>query len=357
MEVAMADDQPEQGAEPDRYQWLEPGVFEVAPGVHRIPLPLPMDGLRAVNVYAIETTSGLVMIDSGWALDVAQEQLGTALKKLGYGFGDITRFLVTHIHRDHYTLAVTLRRLYGSKIALGIGEQPSMERTLTGRLDGPARQMVRWGAAPLMTQWAETFGASDSRQRDTYEEPDEWLDGTTTIELGDRTLTAVPTPGHTLGHVVFVDERAGVMFAGDHVLPHITPSIGFQPEPAKLPLGDYLDSLQLVKSYPDVRLLPAHGPVTASTHARVDELLAHHEERLAETLAAVRDGAGTAYEAARRLGWTRRHRRYDDLDLFNQTLAAGETAAHLDVLVLRGELSSSTVDDVVEYSLTPPEAS
>ena len=343
--------------EPDRYAWLEPGVFEVAPGVHRIPLPLPMDGLRAVNVYAIETGGGLVMIDSGWALEVAEQQLEKALGVLGYEFGDIQRFLVTHIHRDHYTLAVSLRRVFGTKIALGIGEQPSLERTLTGRLDGQARQMVRWGAAPLVTRWTEEVGERDARAADRYEEPDEWLDGRTTIELGDRTLSAVPTPGHTQGHVVFVDERAQVLFAGDHVLPHITPSIGFQPEPAKLPLGDYLDSLRLVRSYPDLRLLPAHGPVTASTHTRVDELLAHHEERLAETLAAVRDGAGTAYEAARRLGWTRRHRRYDDLDLFNQTLAAGETAAHLDVLVLRGELRSSTVDGVVEYAPSPRPAS
>lgn len=339
----------------DRHGWLDPGTFEVAPGVHRIPLPLPMDGLRAVNVYAIETTGGLVMIDSGWALDVAERQLEQALGAIGYEFGDIQRFLVTHIHRDHYTLAISLRKIYGSKVALGIGEQPSLERTLDGRLDGQARQIVRWGAAPLMKRWAEDFGdRGDDRGRELYEEPDEWLDGTTTIELGDRTLIAVPTPGHTQGHVVFIDERAGVLFAGDHVLPHITPSIGFQPEPAKLPLGDYLDSLRLMREYPDLRLLPAHGPVTASTHARVDELLAHHEERLAETLAAVLDGAGTAYETARRLGWTRRHRRFDDLDLFNQTLAAGETAAHLDVLVLRGELNSSTVDGVVEYSPSPP---
>jgi hypothetical protein len=85
-------------------------------------------------------------------------------------------------------------------------------------------------------------------------------------------------------------------------------------------------------------------------HARVDELLAHHEDRLAESLEAVRDGAGTAYDAARRLGWTRRHRRFDDLDLFNRTLATGETAAHLELLVVRGELRSSTVDGVVGYS-------
>src|SRR6266498_674959 len=194
------------GEEPDRHAWLEPGVFEVAPGVHRIPLPLPMDGLRAVNVYAIETGNGLVMIDSGWALEVAERQLEQSLGTLGYEFGDVQRFLVTHIHRDHYTLAISLRRVYGTKVALGIGEQPSLERTMTRRMDGQATQMVRWGAAPLIAKWAETFGERDTEARDRYEEPDEWLDGKTTIELGDRTLTAVPTPGHTLGHTVFVDE-------------------------------------------------------------------------------------------------------------------------------------------------------
>ncbi|HEX2133948.1 MAG TPA: MBL fold metallo-hydrolase [Actinophytocola sp.] len=332
--------------------WTEPGAYEVAPGVFRIPLPLPTDGLRAVNVYAIRTGDGLVLVDSGWSLDVARDQLERALGSIDHDFGDITRFLVTHVHRDHYTLAIALRKLFGSKVALGLGEQPSLRRIMAGRLDGQARAMVRWGAGALVERWAKDFGTRDaSESRSVYEEPDEWLDGTTKLELGDRTLVALPTPGHTQGHVVFVDEQAGVLFAGDHVLPHITPSIGFEPEVARLPLGDYLDSLNLMRSYPDLRLLPAHGPVAPSVHTRVDELLAHHEERLTATLEAVRDGAGTAYEAALRLGWTRRQRRFDDLDLFNQTLAAGETAAHLDVLVERGELRSSTVDDVVEYSV------
>jgi len=335
----------------DRHAWVEAGTYEVAPGVHRIPLPLPTDGLRAVNVYAVDTSDGLVLIDSGWALDVARKQLEDALATLDRGFEDITRFLVTHMHRDHYTLAIALRRTFGTKVALGIGEQPSLDRVLTKRLDGQLGEMVRWGADGLIEQWKATFVDRDAEESEqAYELPDEWLDGTTKLDLGDRTLIALPTPGHTQGHVVFIDEQAGVLFAGDHVLPHITPSIGFQPAPAKLPLGDYLDSLRLVRTYPDLRLLPAHGPVTASVHARVDELLQHHEERLAATLAAVRDGAGTAYEAARRLGWTRRHRRFDDLDLFNQTLAAGETAAHLDVLVIRGELHASAMDSVVEYS-------
>ncbi len=333
-----------------KHAWTEPGAFEVAPGVHRIPLPLPTDGLRAVNVYAIQSADGLVLIDSGWALDVARDQLEQALATLGHDFGDIQRFLVTHMHRDHFTMAIALRRTFGAKIALGIGEQPSLDQVLSGRGSAKATEMVRWGARPLIDRWREVFGTDERQGREHYEQPDEWLEGTARIDLGDRTLIALPTPGHTQGHVVFVDEQAGVLFAGDHVLPHITPSIGFEPAPAKLPLGDYLDSLRLVRSYPDLRLLPAHGPVAPSVHARVDELLEHHEHRLADTLAAVRDGAGTAFDAARRLGWTRRHRAFDDLDLFNQTLATGETAAHLEVLVVRGELNSSLVDGVVEYS-------
>jgi glyoxylase-like metal-dependent hydrolase (beta-lactamase superfamily II) len=338
-----------------KHAWVEPGAFEVAPGVHRIPLPLPTDGLRAVNVYAIESADGLVLIDSGWALDVAREQLEKALGTLDHDLGDIQRFLVTHMHRDHFTLAVTLRRTFGGKIALGIGEQPSLDFVLHGSGTNKLAEMVRWGARPLIEKWRAEYGRRDEREgRSNYEQPDEWLEGTPTIDLGDRTLVALPTPGHTQGHVVFVDEKAGVLFAGDHVLPHITPSIGFEPVPGRLPLGDYLESLRLVRQYPDLRLLPAHGPVAPSVHARVDELLAHHEDRLAASLTAVRDGAGTAYEAARRLGWTRRQRRFDDLDLFNQTLATGETAAHLEVLVVRGELRSSVVDGVIEYSAGNP---
>ena len=39
----------------DARRWTEPGASRWRPGVHRIPLPLPMDGLRAVNVYVLET--------------------------------------------------------------------------------------------------------------------------------------------------------------------------------------------------------------------------------------------------------------------------------------------------------------
>ena len=107
--------------------WTTPGVYEAAPHVYRIPLPLPQDGLRAVNVYAIMAGDELVLIDSGWAIAEARDQLGQALGALGAGLGDVGRYLITHAHQDHYTQAVTLRREFGSSIAVGKGEQPQLD--------------------------------------------------------------------------------------------------------------------------------------------------------------------------------------------------------------------------------------
>lgn len=335
-----------------RAEWTEPGAFPVAPGVHRIPLPLPNDGLRAVNVYAVESDDDLVLIDGGWALEESRRRLETALKDIGRGLGDVTRFLVTHVHRDHYTQAVTVRREFGTRVCLGIGERETLETLVRPRRreeSAQLAQLLACGARPLVDRltaiWRE--GGHDPGE---WEMPDEWIDGRTKVPVAGRELLAVPTPGHTRGHLVFADLTGGILFAGDHVLPHITPSIGFESAPAESPLGSYLDSLRAVREMPDLRLLPAHGPVTDSVHARVDALLEHHAERLDACAAAVAAGSGTAYETARALTWTRRQRHFDDLDTFNQMLATTETQAHLAVLVTQGRLRGHEDDGVIIYA-------
>jgi glyoxylase-like metal-dependent hydrolase (beta-lactamase superfamily II) len=151
--------------------------------------------------------------------------------------------------------------------------------------------------------------------------------------------------------VVFVDAAAGLLFAGDHVLPHITPSIGFEPVPPQLALRDYLGSLAAVRRMPDLRLLPAHGPVTDSAHTRIDQLLEHHRSRLDECADAVLQGAETAYQVAGMLTWTRRFRPLEELDSFNQMLAVNETAEHLDLLVVQGRLRSGDLDGIRHYEV------
>lgn len=331
----------------DRHAWERPGAFEVGPGVHRIPLPLPGDALRAVNVYAISDGDGVVMVDGGWAMADATTLLESALDSIGYRLGDVREFLVTHMHRDHYTHAVVVRRLTGASVALGEGEQASMEAIRSMAPATGPENLYRAGAFELSTMSATW---DRSAEADYYDLPDRWLDDGVEIPLQTRTLRVVATPGHTAGHVVFRDDAAGALFAGDHVLPHITPSIGLQPVRVESPLRDYLASLRIVLAMPDARLLPAHGPVTDSTHHRADELLAHHDRRLTETADAVAAGASTAFEVAGRLGWTRRRTALADLDLFNSILAVHETVAHLDVLVERGWLSRTVVDRVAHYA-------
>ena len=51
-----------------------------------------------------------------------------------------------------------------------------------------------------------------------------------------ETLDAIATPGHTQGHYVFADTEHGLLYAGDHVLPSITPSVGFEPRWVDQPL-------------------------------------------------------------------------------------------------------------------------
>jgi len=70
-------------AEPAGRDWTSSGAFEDADGVHRIPLPLPTDGLRAVNVYALTGDDGIVLVDSGWAIREARTQLAEALARSG----------------------------------------------------------------------------------------------------------------------------------------------------------------------------------------------------------------------------------------------------------------------------------
>ena len=197
--------------------------------------------------------------------------------------------------------------------------------------------------AELLRGWQGERDVTD------WEYPDRWLTDGIDIPLQSRTLRAIHTPGHTAGHMVFHDPQAQVLFAGDHVLPHITPSIGVELVRPESPLRDYLASLQIVRALPDAQLLPAHGPVAPSTHTRVDELLDHHDQRLDATAAAVDAGARTGVDVARRLGWTRRQHKLDDLDLFNKILAIQETMAHLDVLVERGWLARSMTDGAAHY--------
>ena len=214
--------------------------------------------------------------------------------------------------------------------------------------DPTVARLQRAGAPEVAASWTTVTADVPRSDPAWWAYPDAWLDGDHPIPVGTRTIDAISTPGHTQGHYVFADRAAGLLFAGDHVLPTITPSIGFEPAYADQPLGDFLASLAKVRAMPDLRLLPAHGAVTSSTHARIDELVAHHDERL-----------GSAWSRCGAAGARRTTSPTtcpgpgtptpDELDVFNTALATMETLAHLQLLAAQGRVTRTESAGVLHY--------
>jgi glyoxylase-like metal-dependent hydrolase (beta-lactamase superfamily II) len=318
-----------------------------------------MDALKAVNVYVLSVDDGLVLIDGGWAIPQSKKVLERSLKQIGAGFGDIRRFLVTHVHRDHYSMARVLGTELGVHVALGWDEKPIVDalQQYVGEMSDPyADLLVTAGAPDLAERWVSD-GDDPGREMKWFQYPDRWLDGDHQFAVGRRILGAVHTPGHTPGHYVFADRAEGVLYAGDHVLPTITPSIGFTIPVAPNPLGDFMASLTKVRALPDLRVLPAHGPVAPSAHARVDELLVHHERRLTLCLDALASGPRTPAEVAADLPWTRHDSAYSGLDVMSKGMATLETKAHLELLVARRDASRSVdTSGVVTFATADAQA-
>lgn len=324
-------------------------VEEVAPDVVRIELPLPFEDLHAVNAYAVLGDGGVTLIDPGWSNQETETVLLTALDGLGVGLGDVRRTLATHSHPDHYTLAVQWQREHDIPAALGIGEKPTVDAwdTLPGRFPRQAERLLRAGAGDL----ASTIRALPLEPFEAvmaFGPPAEWLTDGQVLDCDGIDIAVHATPGHTRGHVVFEHVTSGLSFTGDHILPRITPSTGYEMEPESYPLRSYLPSLELFLNRPDTAMLPAHGAVSASVAERAAELLAHHADRFDAIIERVAAGDSTAFEIAGNLTWTRHELRLPALNEVHAMTAVLEVLAHLDALTLQARVRSTTVTDGVD---------
>ena len=265
---------------------------------------------------------------------------------------DVARVLATHHHWDHYTQAVAWKRDRGIPVSLGREERHSIQAwdELDGAFPVQAGLLRRAGAVEL----ADVVGAMEFEPHElamSFERPTTWLDGGERWHLGTTDLAAIPTPGHTRGHVVFEDTTAGLFFTGDHILPRITPSIAYERQPDPLSLRSYLASLRLFLDRPDGRQLPAHGAISDSTRSRAEELLTHHDVRLSIVGELVASGRATAHEVALGMRWTRHDRSLAELGTVHSMTAVLEVAAHLELLLHQGRLARSMTGGVERYSV------
>ncbi len=314
-----------------------PPVEQLASDLWSIPVPIPDNPLRYVSSYAFASEDGLVLLDSGWDSEVSWQALCSGLRSFGAGPADVRGVLVSHLHLDHAGLGGRLRATSGAWIAM----HPADHAVIARPDHRDARAAVAQEVAFLSRLGAPAAEAAEAVG------PVEAYAAFTSIALPDRNLSdgeladvpgwrlrAVHTPGHTPGHLCFVDERSRQLFAGDHVLPRITPNISVMWADPVSPLDDYLRSLARVRDLDVDEILPAHEWRFRGLAERVDAIAAHHEHRLAELLAAItRQPGSTPWHLASQLTWSRP---WDQYGGRMRISAVTETAAHVYQLLQRG---------------------
>lgn len=159
-----------------------------------------------------------------------------------------------------------------------------------------------------------------------------------TVRADGVALTAVHTPGHTPDHVALLLEDGPVLFTGDAVLGRGTSVI----DPPEGDLAAYLRSLRRMRELAPRTIYPGHGPVVLDGVAKVDEYLAHREERERQVVVALGDGTGTVADLVDAI--------YADYPDAVKPLAARSVLAHLLKLEGEGRASHTGHGDDARYA-------
>ncbi|MBI4215945.1 MAG: MBL fold metallo-hydrolase [Chloroflexi bacterium] len=323
-------------------------TIQVAPGVHQLKVPIPNNPLEYLLSYLIEGEKGWLMVDTGWPGERALESVLESLQSLGLSQKRLSAILVTHAHPDHYGLAGRLRELSGAPLAMYQREAEfSQGQFGGGPSQHPAIDMARWLLEHGMPRpEVAGLGFPNPHGRPFFAAPDVLLqEGPQRID--GVLLEIIWTPGHSPGHMCLYDPQRQLLFAGDHVLPVITPHVSLLAQPQGNPLGDFLASLDKVADLPVGQVLPAHEHAFPDLRGRIAQIKTHHERRMETMLAVLAEGPKTAYEVASKVKWD--VGAWSTMGVWLRRAALGETLAHLEHLRRQGRVATETRDGLVRY--------
>jgi len=239
----------------------------LAPGLYLLGKSWP------AAVYAVDTSDGLVLIDSGTEATAAT--LIDQLHRLGLDLSRLRAILLTHVHADHSLGAQELRTRTGARVYAGRGDCQPLR-------DGkPPEAFLSIFSMPTVTLHPTTVDVE--------------LAGGETLAFGEDRFEVIATPGHTPGSVCYLLERPGLraLFTGDVVLKLTRPGDGnlgtytaYLPPVYRGSARDFLTSLRRLREVPVPDLvLPGHprdDAVPRSPHLTAERWHALLDEGIAE---------------------------------------------------------------------------
>lgn len=212
---------------------------------------IQLDRVHFVNAYLVREPDGFTLVDT--TLGGAADDLIAAAQAAG---GEIRRIALTHGHTDHAGSVDALKAKLGSDVEVLLGDLDA--RILAGEtvVDGKLR-----GSWP----------------KEVRTKPDTRLTGGE--EIGS--LQVIATPGHTPGHMAFLDTRDRTLIAGDTFTTYWRTEIPnrlTQPFPlAAMGTQDrrqVVDSARALRGLEPSTLVTGHGPAVRSAASAMDAAIA-----------------------------------------------------------------------------------
>lgn len=277
------------------------------PEIHQIELPLAWETAAstilgspdAAQVYLVESDP-LTLIDTGVRTPDSRAALEGALERLGYGFADIERVVITHAHRDHFGLVQTLRSA-GAEIECCVHEADAdlvedHSRLVRERVEGLADLLGEFGV-PESFDGRMRMGLARELDLDATEAEgtrvDRRLRDGDRIEWKDWGLGVLHSPGHTPGHILLEDAEAGLLFTGDQIMAQAMPRAEnfyldamanpgdpLRRRPRFRGLVEMRKSLRRLRGRRDRILLPGYGAAIRRADRTIRDTLLYYDVRI-----------------------------------------------------------------------------
>lgn len=252
----------------------------VPDGWQVLALPTPTLPPATTTNTALVGGREFVVIDPGTPHDIQLARLREAIDLRVAAGGRLAGICLTHQHADHWGGLHHLTAQYGG--------------------------VCVWAHARTHVVVSARHGAV---RRD--------LEDGDTLDLDGMILTAVHTPGHTRGHLSYLDRAQGVAYAGDVVASEGTIVV----DPPDGDMAAYLDSLARLLRLDLRQLVPSHGAVIEDPGTLLGWYVQHRLQREAQVL----DALGAEPEGLEILV----QRAYPEVPPIIYPLAARSLLAHL----------------------------
>ena len=222
------------------------------------PIDLEHQGLSgAISAYLLEAPEpGLVDPGPSTCLDT----LKSSLNDRGLSLTDLRYIFLTHVHLDHAGAT-------GHLVAFNPDVQVHLHRDAAPHMADPAQ---------LVASTRRTFGEEHDRLwGDVVPVPPfnirPWEPGSSAPVPRIRPIA---TPGHIAHHVAYLDERSGVLLAGDSMGVVLDPAGPTHPPtpPPGVDVGAWQDTVDQLDAYDPDEFGAAHFGIHADFQARRKEL-------------------------------------------------------------------------------------